>query len=164
MDRKISLNSTKRSETRASLQTESFDLLVIGGGITGAGIALDAAHRGLKVLLLEMQDFGAGTSSRSTKLIHGGLRYLKQFEFRLVREVGRERAILFANAPHIVVPERMLLPVTKGGTFGRLGVALGLWVYDLLARVDRDERRRMLGKGETQKKEPLLRAKGLRGA
>ena len=80
-----------RSETLQKLQSETFDLLVIGGGITGAGIALDAAGRGLKIALIEKQDFAAGTSSRSTKLIHGGLRYLKQLEFGLVREVGQER-------------------------------------------------------------------------
>ena len=90
----MSLDTTKRKETIAKLQSEEWDLLVIGGGITGAGIAMDAATRGMKVALVEMQDFAAGTSSRSTKLIHGGLRYLKQLEFGIVREVGRERAIL----------------------------------------------------------------------
>src|SRR5436190_8621158 len=92
-------------------KNNSFDLLVIGGGITGAGIILDAQSRGLKTVLFEMQDFASGTSSRSTKLIHGGLRYLKQFEFRLVAEVGRERAILYENAPHVTRSEPMLLPL-----------------------------------------------------
>ena len=99
-----------RQETLQKLQSETFDILVIGGGITGVGIALDAIGRGLKVALVEKQDFAAGTSSRSTKLIHGGLRYLKQLEFGLVREVGHERKIVYRNAPHIVEPERMLLP------------------------------------------------------
>ena len=90
---------------------EKFDVLVIGGGIMGAGIALDAASRNLKVLLLEKQDFAAGTSSRSTKLIHGGLRYLKNLEFKLVRTVARERKILQQLALHLVTPEPMLLPV-----------------------------------------------------
>ena len=93
------------------LATEKFDLLVIGGGITGVGIALDAASRGLKTALIEKRDFASGTSSRSTKLIHGGLRYLKQLEFALVKEVGSERAIVHRLAPHLVVPEKMLLPL-----------------------------------------------------
>lgn len=155
---------SNRQESIRAAQTEQFDLLVIGGGITGAGIALDAALRGMKVAMLEMQDFGAGTSSRSTKLIHGGLRYLKQFEFKLVREVGRERAILHKNAPHVVIPEKMLLPVVKGGTFGRLGLWFGLWFYDLLAGVKKEERRVMLSKEKALKKEPQLNSNGLRGA
>ena len=79
------------------MKNTSFDLIIIGGGITGAGIALDASVRGLKVAVVEMQDFAAGTSSRSTKLIHGGLRYLKQMEFKLVAEVGKERAIVLSK-------------------------------------------------------------------
>jgi len=98
------------------LETEEFDLLVIGGGITGAGIALDAVTRGLRVALVEKRDFAWGTSSRSTKLIHGGLRYLKQLEFGLVHEVGVERAIVHANAPHVVIPEKMLLPIIEEGS------------------------------------------------
>ncbi len=94
------------------------DLLVIGGGITGSGIALDAANRGMKVALVEMQDYAAGTSSRSTKLVHGGLRYLKNFEVKMVAEVGKERAVVYENGPHVTKPEWMLLPIYKGGTFG----------------------------------------------
>ncbi|MEM0996008.1 MAG: glycerol-3-phosphate dehydrogenase/oxidase [Bacteroidota bacterium] len=160
----MSLNSTQRTATLAATQAVTYDLLVIGGGITGAGIALDAASRGLKTLLVEMQDFGAGTSSRSTKLIHGGLRYLKQFEFKLVREVGRERAILFRNAPHIVIPEKMLLPVYRGGSFNRLSLRFGLWFYDRLAGVKRSERRKMLNRAQTMVQEPLLSGKNLQGA
>ena len=160
----MSLDSRKRSETWSRLEAEEYDVLVIGGGITGAGIALDAISRGLTVALVEMQDYGAGTSSRSTKLIHGGLRYLKQWEFRLVREVGRERAILFENAPHIVVPEQMLLPVVKGGTYGKLGVSFGLWLYDRMAGVEKEERRKMLSVEETLKEEPLLKRAGLKGS
>ena len=95
------------------LITEPYDLLIIGGGITGAGIALDAASRGLKTALIEKNDFAFGTSSRSTKLIHGGLRYLKQLEFGLVKEVGSERAIVHKLAPHLVIPEKMLLPLSE---------------------------------------------------
>ncbi|MCL6547561.1 MAG: glycerol-3-phosphate dehydrogenase/oxidase [Alicyclobacillus sp.] len=146
------------------MSQQPLDLLVVGGGITGAGIALDAAVRGMKVGLVEKQDFAAGTSSRSTKLIHGGLRYLKQGEVRLVREVGRERAILYRNAPHVVVPEKMLLPIVKGGTYGWLATSLGLWVYDRLAGVAKPERRIMLSKAQAERVEPLLRRDILRGA
>ncbi|HEY5917836.1 MAG TPA: FAD-dependent oxidoreductase [Chryseolinea sp.] len=102
-----------RKEIISRLAGQSFDLIVIGGGITGAGIALDAASRGLKTALVEKNDFAFGTSSRSTKLIHGGLRYLKQLEFGLVKEVGSERAVVHRLAPHLVVPEKMLLPLSE---------------------------------------------------
>lgn len=146
------------------MEATELDVLVIGGGITGAGIALDAVHRGLRAGLVEMQDFAGGTSSRSTKLIHGGLRYLKQGEIGLVREVGREREILYRNAPHIVLPEWMLLPIVKGGTYGRFATSAGLWLYDYLAGVKRHERRRMLSKQETLRLEPHLREDGLIGS
>ena len=142
---------------------ETFDLLVIGGGITGAGIALDAAARGLSVALLEMQDFAEGTSSRSTKLVHGGLRYLKQFEIKEVAELGRERAIVYENAPHVTTPVWMLLPFHQGGTFGKFTTALGLKVYDVLAGVKKGERRFMLSKEETLEREPLVKTEGLLG-
>src|SRR5690554_7916025 len=115
------------------LENIDFDVVIIGGGITGAGIALDAVTRGLRVGLLEMQDFAAGTSSRSTKLVHGGLRYLKQFEFGIVAEVGKERAIVYENGPHVTTPEWMMLPFYKGGTFGPFTTSIGLMVYDFLA-------------------------------
>ncbi len=101
------------------LESEDFDILVIGGGITGAGIALDGAARGLKIAVVEMQDFASGTSSRSTKLVHGGLRYLKQFEIKEVADLGKERAIVYENGPHVTTPEWMLLPFHEGGTFGK---------------------------------------------
>lgn len=160
----MSLDARERQATLGRLESEEWDLLVIGGGITGAGIALDAASRGIKVALVEMQDFAAGTSSRSTKLIHGGLRYLKQMEFRLVREVGRERAILHKNAGHIVVPEKMMLPIIEGGTFGLFGVRWGLWLYDLLAGVKREERRVILSREQAAEAEPWLKVGPLRGA
>lgn len=155
MRRKFS--SLEREGLFDSLQQETFDMLVIGGGVTGAGIALDGAVRGLKVALVEMQDFAAGTSSRSTKLVHGGLRYLKQGEINLVREVGRERAIVHGNAQHVVTPEWMLMPIVKGGTYGKFATSIGLYVYDWLAGVKRSERRKMLNKEQTLSKEPLLR-------
>ncbi|MCB9186717.1 MAG: glycerol-3-phosphate dehydrogenase/oxidase [Flavobacteriales bacterium] len=150
-----------RSEVIEKLQKETFDILVIGGGITGVGIALDAAGRGLKVALVEKQDFAAGTSSRSTKLIHGGLRYLKQLEFGLVREVGHERKTVYHNAPHLVIPEKMLLPITDGGSFGKTSASFGIYTYDWLAGVKRSERRSVLDRKQTLNREPLLKKDGL---
>lgn len=156
-------SGTNRSEHKQRLSAQTLDLLVIGGGITGAGIALDARTRGMDTGLIEMQDFGAGTSSRSTKLIHGGLRYLKQLEFKLVAEVGKERAIVYENAPHVTTPEWMLLPIIEGGTYGKLATSVGLLVYDYLAGVRRQERRIMLNKDKTLTMEPLLRKDKLKG-
>nr|WP_326492659.1 FAD-dependent oxidoreductase [Alicyclobacillus dauci] len=146
------------------LRDEELDLLVIGGGITGAGILLDAHVRGVRTGLIEMQDFAAGTSNRSTKLVHGGLRYLKQFEVGLVAEVGKERAIVYENGPHITTPVWMLLPIIQGGTYGKLASSIGIFVYDILAGVKRSERRKMLSYDETLAKEPLLRTDGLKGS
>ncbi|MGE7185893.1 glycerol-3-phosphate dehydrogenase/oxidase [Peribacillus sp. NPDC006672] len=152
-----------REETIELLKKEKYDVLVIGGGITGAGISLDATTRGMKVALVEMQDFAAGTSSRSTKLVHGGLRYLKQFEIKMVAEVGKEREIVYENGPHVTTPERMLLPMHKGGTFGKFSTSIGLRVYDFLAGVKKSERRKMLSVSETLKMEPLVKKEGLKG-
>jgi len=151
------MNSLDRSNVIQNLTNTQWDLLVIGGGVTGSGIALDAASRGLKVALIEMYDYASGTSSRSTKLIHGGLRYLKQFEIQLVREVGRERAIVHDLAPHLVLAEKMLLPLVEGGTYGKLATSVGLMVYDFLAGVEGKDRRQMLSKEATLGHEPLLR-------
>jgi glycerol-3-phosphate dehydrogenase len=158
-----SFSARRRPAYIQMFQQTPLDLLVIGGGITGAGIALDARTRGLHVGLVEMQDFAAGTSSRSTKLVHGGLRYLKQFELKLVAEVGRERAIVHANAPHVTHPVPMLLPLTRGGSLRKWEAALALSVYDFLAGVKPAERRRMLSAAATLKQEPLLDANGLLG-
>lgn len=143
---------------------QKFDLLIVGGGVTGAGIALDAASRGLKTALVEKDDFASGTSSRSTKLVHGGLRYLKQLEIGLVSEVGRERAIVHRNAPHLVIPEKMLMPLIKGGTYGKISTALGLTVYDILAGVRKSDRREMLSREKALQTEPLLNPEKLVGA
>ncbi|MEZ4685153.1 MAG: glycerol-3-phosphate dehydrogenase/oxidase [Bacteroidia bacterium] len=158
-----SLSSKNRPALLAKLQETNFDLLVIGGGITGAGIALDAASRGLSVGLVEMIDFASGTSSRSTKLIHGGLRYLKQFEIGLVRETGRERAVVHRLAPHLAAPEKMLLPLIEGGQFGKILTSIGLMVYDVLAGVDKPDQRVMLDKQETLREEPMLDPETLKG-
>ena len=164
MKKALPFSVLDRSSQLRTLQSERFDLVVIGGGITGAGIALDAASRGLRTVLLEKGDFASGTSSKSTKLIHGGLRYLKQFDFWLVKEVGSERAIVHQLAPHLVLPEKMLLPLIEGGSYGKWLTSFGLKVYDLLAQVGGDDRRRMLEKEEALKKEPLLPDEELLGA
>ncbi|WP_281280072.1 glycerol-3-phosphate dehydrogenase/oxidase [Alteribacter natronophilus] len=156
-------SAIQRNAYLEEMEGKELDLLVIGGGITGAGIALDASVRGLSTGLVEMQDFAAGTSSRSTKLVHGGLRYLKQLEIKLVAEVGKERAIVYENAPHVTNPEWMLLPIYKDGTFGKAATAVGLKVYDKLAGVKRKERRNMLSRKKTLDKAPLLRTDGLKG-
>ena len=153
-----------RATISKELQSTEFDVLIIGGGITGAGIALDAASRGMKVALIEKNDFASGTSSKSTKLIHGGLRYLKQFDFWLVKEVGTERAIVHKLAPHLVVPEKMILPLIDGGTYGSWLTSIGLKVYDILASVEGEDKRQMLDKKESLKKEPLLPKDILQGA
>ncbi|MDG2195084.1 MAG: FAD-dependent oxidoreductase [Polaribacter sp.] len=153
-----------RKTISEELQTTEFDLLIIGGGITGVGIALDAASRGMKVALIEKNDFASGTSSKSTKLIHGGLRYLKQFDFWLVKEVGTERAIVHKLAPHLVIPEKMILPLIEGGTYGSWLTSIGLKVYDILASVEGEDKRKMLNKKESLEMEPLLPKKILHGA
>ena len=158
-----STSSLHRNETIQSMQGQEFDLLVIGGGATGAGIALDAAARGLKTALVEKRDFASGTSSKSTKLIHGGLRYLKQLDIALVRETGTERAIVHRLAPHLVLPEKMLMPLIKNGTYGYWSTSFGLWIYDVLAKVKGDDRRRMLSKEQALNYEPLLDDSILKG-
>lgn len=152
-----------RENNIKNLKGEPYDLLIIGGGITGAGIALDAASRGLKTALIEKNDFAFGTSSRSTKLIHGGLRYLKQLEFGLVKEVGSERAVVHKLAPHLVVPEKMLLPLYEKRGFGSMLTSVGLKLYDFLAGVKPEDQRRMLTRNQTLKQEPLLDPKDVKG-
>ena len=154
----------KRADILENLKTKKYDLLIIGGGITGAGIALDAALRGLKVALVEKGDFASGTSSKSTKLIHGGLRYLKQMDFALVQEVGTERAVVHNIAPNLVKPEKMLLPLYQGGTYSKFLTSFGLALYDFLAAVKKTERRVMVSSKEALKLEPLLKAEKLKGA
>lgn len=161
---KTTFSYQNRASFLQQLKSGIFDVIVIGGGITGAGIALDAAARGLKTALIEKKDFASGTSSRSTKLIHGGLRYLKQLQIHVVAETGRERAIVHRLAPHLVVPEKMMLPVYKGLSTPKWMISLGLWLYDLLAGVKGDDRRRMLNKQQTLAIEPLLPPQNLKGS
>jgi glycerol-3-phosphate dehydrogenase len=154
----------RRRETLAALGDEVFDLLVIGGGINGVGIARDAAMRGLRTALVDGGDFGSGTSSRSSKLIHGGLRYLEQGHVRLVLDAVRERERLRRLAPHLVRPQEFLYPVYRGVTVGRLKLSAGLWAYDILAGFWSVRRHRMLGRRRVRAAEPALRPDGLAGA
>ena len=133
---------------------DSFDLLIIGGGINGAAIARDAAGRGLKVLLVEKDDLAAHTSSASSKLIHGGLRYLERYDFRLVRESLHEREIMLSTAPHLVRPLRFVLPDPPGGRPWWM-IRLGLWTYDLLAGRSSLPRSRAVRRDETAVREAL---------
>ena len=158
------LNVLERDDCLKKLANEPVDLLVIGGGITGAGIALDAASRGIKVALVEKADFSSGTSSRSTKLIHGGLRYLKQLELSVVRETGKERAIAYRNAPYLVHPEKLILPIQKKGSLGWYSTSFALWVYDFLAGVSKSDRKKMISKSEMLKLLPQFKSKDLIGA
>ena len=164
MKKIASFNALNRQNTINNATSNVFDVIVIGGGITGAGILLDASSRGFNTILLEKSDFASGTSSRSTKLIHGGLRYLKNFEFKIVRETGRERAILHKNAPHLVIPEKLLIPLTKKGTFKKWQLNWALRIYDILAKVKGEDKRKMLNKKATLLHEPIINSKDLIGA
>jgi glycerol-3-phosphate dehydrogenase len=141
-----------------------FDLIVVGAGINGCGIARDASLRGLSVLLVDKWDIGAGTTSRSTRLVHGGLRYLEHLEVPLVRESLREREILLHIAPHLVHPLSFLLPIYEGHKRGPGMIRMGMMAYDALSLDKSLERHRMLNRSEALQREPGLRAEGLRGA
>lgn len=158
---KLSFNT--RKETIEKLISETLDVLIIGGGITGAGLALQAGAQDLNAGLIEMQDFAAGTSSRSTKLVHGGLRYLKQFEVEMVADITKEREVIYQNAPHIVQPEKMLLPVydEPGATFTDFSADVALDLYDRLAEVDEDGAHEFISKEEVLEDIPTLKKEGL---
>ncbi|MFT3706502.1 MAG: glycerol-3-phosphate dehydrogenase/oxidase [Archangium sp.] len=155
--------SSKRAATLKRLADETFDLLVVGGGITGTGIARDAALRGLKVALVEKLDFGAGTSSKSSKLIHGGLRYLEQAELGLVFESVNERKRLMKLARHLVRPLPFLVTNYKGDRRFLATLALGLWIYDALCLFGNYKNHTTYGAKKTLQLEPMLRSTGLNG-
>src|SRR5258707_3577090 len=170
-----SLSSTSRLHNLGSLNSEQFDVLVIGGGITGAGVALDAVARGYKVALVEKLDFASGTSSKSTKLVHGGIRYLPNFDFGLVHEALVERGILLQNAPFLVTPVAFVLPIYEGDrhpvgmpftTPGGIGLNffldMGLWMYDILAGRRNIARHRRLSRETVLKLAPALVSKGMK--
>ncbi len=155
----------RRAALAEALATPTFDLLVVGGGINGAGIARDAAMRGLSVALVEQADFASGTSSKSSKLIHGGLRYLENYEFGLVLEASRERDQLRRRiAPHLVRPMPFVFPIFAGDPVGRLRLSAGLWVYDGLSAFRNIARHRWWGRQTTLENEPGLSREGLLGA
>lgn len=155
----------ERSKMMEKLSNDSFDLVIIGGGITGAGVALQAAASGLSVALLEMQDFAEGTSSRSTKLVHGGIRYLKTFDVEVVSDTVSERAIIQGIAPHIPKADPMILPIydEPGSTFNMFSVKVAMDLYDQLANVTGKYANYVLSKEEILEREPQLAAQGLLG-
>jgi glycerol-3-phosphate dehydrogenase len=152
-----------RANARARLARDRFDVLIIGGGINGAGIARDAALRGLSVALIERDDFASGTSSRSSRLVHGGVRYLEHGFFHLVFESSRERRILLQIAPHLVRPLRFTWPVYRGARIPRWKLLAGLWLYDLLAAFRNVARHRRLSAAQVLAAEPRLSREGLQG-
>jgi glycerol-3-phosphate dehydrogenase len=158
------LSPARRRADLDRLRSQTFDLVVIGGGVTGAGIALDAATRGLSVALVEQRDLAAGTSSRSSKLIHGGLRYLEQFNFGLVREALRERSLLLADlAPHLVRPVSFLYPLRHGFP-ERVYVAAGVTLYDTLGGARHLPGHEHLTRRQAMRLVPALRGDALTGA
>lgn len=154
----------KRQENLHRLKNEKFDLFIIGGGINGAGAAREAAQRKMKVGLVEANDFAFGTSSRSSKLIHGGIRYLANLEWGLVFEALSERRVLFKIAPHLVHPLKFILPVYKFSKVGMTKMSLGMWLYDCLSLFSAPEIHERLEAKETLEKLPLLEKDGLKGS
>lgn len=157
-----------RKQTIKAMQQEELDLLIIGGGITGAGVALQAAASGVKTGLIEMQDFAEGTSSRSTKLVHGGIRYLKNFDVEVVADTVTERAVIQSIAPHIPKPDPMLLPIYDDEgptTYNMFSVKVAMDLYDQLAKVTGTSfENYVIDPEEVLKREPYLKKEGLQGA
>src|SRR5687768_1126755 len=143
---------------------KEFDVIVVGAGINGAGIARDAAMRGLKVLLIDKGDVGGGTSAGSTRLIHGGLRYLEHGEFGLVRESLRERETLLKIAPHLVKPLPIMIPVYKNARRGKMQIRAGMLLYDLLSYDKTLPRHQILSRDETLQRAPGINPEGLTSA
>ena len=153
-----------REAVLQAIAATPLDLLVIGGGITGAGIARDAALRGFRTALVDKSDFGAGTSSHSSRLIHGGIRYLEQGAFRLVFEASHERRVLLRIAPHLVRPLAFLFPIYKGSRVPAWKLRAGMWLYDLLSSFRNVHWHRWLRAKKVRRVEPWLRDRGLVGA
>ncbi len=153
-----------RTQTIAEVDGSNVDAVIIGGGINGAAVARDAALRGLKVVLFEQGDFASGTSSKSTKIAHGGLRYLRNLEFGLVHEAQRERLLMRKLLPHLVTPQPFLYPVYAGGADPMWKVKLGLTTYDLLSGLNNKERHQALEPNEAISANPVLRAQAMTGA
>lgn len=154
----------ERTEALHNFQNQEYDLVIIGGGITGAGAARDAAMRGMKVALVEAFDFASGTSSRSSKLIHGGIRYLENFEFKLVFEALNERTRLFEMTPHLVHPLRFMIPLYEDSRVGMFKMGLGMWFYDALALFQAPEMHERLDAKETLERNPIVKSQKLRGS
>lgn len=152
-----------RAERFRNLAATAFDILVIGGGISGAAVARDAARRGFRTALVEAADFASGTSSRSSRLVHGGLRYLEHFEFDLVFEASQERRTLLRIATHLVRPLEFHFPIFRDGRIGRMKLDAGMWLYDALSLFRNIERHQMLDTEAMLAREPGLRAEGLLG-
>lgn len=146
------------------MKTQEFDLVVIGGGINGAGVARDASARGMKVALIEARDFASGTSSKSSKLIHGGIRYLENMEFKLVFEALNERTRLFEMAPHLVHPLRFMIPLYEESRVGMFKMGLGMWLYDALSLFQAPEMHERLNAKESLARMPAIRSTHLLGS
>lgn len=159
-----SLSALNRNSVRKALESELFDLVIVGGGINGAGVAREACLRGMKVALLEAHDFASGTSSKSSKLLHGGIRYLENFEFGLVFEALAERNLLLELVPHLAHPLRFMIPVFQSSRVPFWKLGLGMWLYDALALFQAPELHERLSKSETMKRAPLLQADSLTGS
>jgi len=157
------LSFRDRAHSIKQMEQEYFDLAIIGGGITGAGIARDAASRGMRVALIEAKDFASGTSSRSSKLIHGGIRYLENLEFGLVFEALSERQHLFEMAPHLVHPLRFLIPIYKTGRVPAWKMGLGMMAYDALSLFEAPELHQFYDPAELKNELPLIQSKDLSG-
>nr|WP_295902059.1 glycerol-3-phosphate dehydrogenase/oxidase [uncultured Bdellovibrio sp.] len=146
------------------MKTQEFDLVIIGGGINGAGVARDASARGMKVALIEARDFASGTSSKSSKLIHGGIRYLENMEFKLVFEALNERTRLFEMAPHLVHPLRFMIPLYEESRVGMFKMGLGMWLYDALSLFQAPEMHERLNAKESLSRMPAIRSTHLLGS
>ena len=154
----------ERGKSLKELSGQTFDLAIVGGGINGAGALRDAASRGMSVILVEANDFAFGTSSRSSKLIHGGLRYLENLELGLVFEALSERRVLFEIAPHLLHPLRFFIPVYKNSRVGLFKMGLGMWLYDILALFDSFQTHERLSQRDSLERVPTLSPHDLKGA